>query len=275
MSISPPRYTAAPFERMGRLARVRTIWRHEVGALAGWGTWLVVAIIYLAVVIIVVLNVAAESFIGNVTLATFFAPYASPAWPYLVLIVATAVGSGCIADDLGSRSITLYLSRPISHTDYLVGKAGAVGFWIAVAAIGPGLVGVTLSALLGYASGPIAAQAFGAFLGIGLLTSAFFTALGVFISALTTRALYAGAGIFGTVLCAEILGDAIGGATGNVPVQYLDPIGDLLAAAGSVFATGATPTVAPATAALLLVAEAVILLVLADLLLERVEVVGE
>jgi ABC-type transport system involved in multi-copper enzyme maturation permease subunit len=275
VSISPPRLSAGAVPRRGREHRVFAIWRHEVGALAGWGTWFVVAIIYLAVVLIVVVRAELASLTGGVVLSTFFSPYASPVWPLFLLIVTTAVASGSISDDLGSRAITLYLARPIDSTDYLVAKASAVGFWIAVAAIGPGIVGVTLATLLGLVSGPVAASAAGAFLGIGLLASLFFTGVGVFLSSLTNRALFAGAGIFGGVLCAEIVGGAIGGATGNVPIQYLDVFGDITTAAQSAFDAGGSPTTNPATGALLIAAAGAILLVLAWVRLQAVEVVGE
>lgn len=275
MSISAPRYAGGEIRRRGRAGRAGAIFVQTVRTQAGWGTWGIVAVSYLAIVLIVVLDAEVAAVLGGVRLATFHAPYASQIWPYLILIVATAVGSGCIADDLGSRSITLYLSRPIHLVDYLAAKSAAVAFWVGVAAIGPGVVGVVISAGLGLASGPVAFDALVAFGAVGGLTTVFFTALAVALSTLTSRGLYAGVGIFGVTLSTDLAANAIHGATGNSGILYLSPINDVLTGSESAFATGAVTDTVPGTGVALLVAAAVILLIVAWLRLDRVEVVGE
>src|SRR5213078_2937887 len=40
-----------------------------------------------------------------------------------ITLMASLVGSALIADYLNSMALTLYLSRPITHADYLVAKA--------------------------------------------------------------------------------------------------------------------------------------------------------
>ena len=275
MSISAPRYAGESTVRAGRSGRILAIVSNEIRARAGWGTGATVVLSYLAVVLIVVLTAEFSSFLQGVSLSTFHAPYGSPIWPYLILIVATAVGSGCIADDLGSRAITLYLSRPIHLLDYLTAKTTAVAFWIGLTAIGPGVVGVIIAAGLGLASGPVAVSAAVAFLAVGALTTAFFTALSVALSTLTTRALFAGVAIFGSTLSADLAATAVASATGRPVVGYLSPIGDLLAASQAAFDTGASNGIAPATAVALLVGATIVLLVGTWLRLDRVEVVGE
>lgn len=275
MSISAPRYVGESTRRLGRNGRVLAIFLRELRERAGWGTWAVVALSYAAIVLILVIDAEFASLLGTVDLATFHAPYASPVWPYLILLVATAVGSGSIADDLESRAITLYLSRPIRLADYLLAKFGAVAFWVGVTAIGPGLVGVTIVGLLGLSPASVTLAAAGAFLGVGALTTIFFTALGVALSSLTARALFAGVGIFGINLSANLAATAVYGATGNAAILYLSPITDLQTAAEAAFATGASTATFPLTCAALLLAASVVLVVTAWVRLTRVEVVGE
>jgi ABC-2 type transport system permease protein len=275
MSISAPRYSAGPLPLVGRERRTLAIYRGALGAIAGWGTWLVVAICYLAIVLIVVIDVELSSLVGTIQISNFHVAYASSAWPFLILLVATAVGSGSIADDLANRSITLYLSRPVRLEDYLAAKVAAVGTWIAIAAVGPGLIGVTIVAALGVVPFGVSFGAFGGFLAVGLLTTFFFTALGIGLSALTSRPVFAGVGIFGITLSAEISAAAIDGATNNASVLYMSPIDDIQTVAAAAFRTSGSTSIDPWAAAVVLLASGAALFLLAWLRLRRVEVVGE
>lgn len=275
MSISAPRYAAAPVPLQGREGRVLALFTREVVARFGWGTGLVVGLSYASVVLIIVVSAEFSSIVGGPTVGSFYFPYASPIWPFLVLIGATAVGAGCISEDLGSRSITLFLSRPIHLTDYLGAKASAVAFWIGLMSIGPGLLGVALVGALGLAPLSVTLPAAAAYLASGLLTTLFFTALAVLLSSVTTRALYAGVGMFGITLSAEIAGSAVSGATGNSAVGYVSPIVDLQSSASAIFQTGATTLTVPAASAALLIGASVLFFLVAWLRLSRVEVVGE
>ncbi len=275
MSISAPRYATPTLRLTGRGGRTFTIYLNELRTRAGWATWAIVAVTYLAVGLIVVLNAEFASLLGGVNLALFHGPYGSPIWPYFTLIVATAVGSGCIADDLGSRAITLYLSRPIHLADYVTAKFLAVATWIGISAIGPGLVGVTIAAGLGLVPLSVSLAALGAFLGVGLLTTVFFTALSVALSTYTKRGLYAGVAIFGVILSTNLATSAVASATGNLAVEYLSPITDILAAAQAAFETGASTDIVPVTGVALLVATAAVLVIATWMRLTRFEVVGE
>ncbi len=275
MSINAPRYATPTLRLSGRGGRVLTVYLNELRTRAGWVTWAIVAVTYLAVGLIVILNAEFASLLSGVNLALFHGPYGSPIWPYFTLIVATAVGSGCIADDLASRAITLYLSRPIHLVDYVTAKILAVASWIGISAIGPGLVGVTIAAGLGLVPLPVSLAALGAFLAVGLLTTTFFTALSVTLSTYTKKALYAGVSIFGIILSTNLATSAIASATGNSAIEYLSPVTDILAAADAAFETGAVTPVVPGTAAVLLVATAAILVVATWIRLTRFEVVGE
>jgi hypothetical protein len=274
MSISAPRYAAGPVQLRGRLHRTLAILFRELQERAGAGTWFVMALTYATVVLTVVLG-ALFAPPGGASLSTFYSPFSSPAWPFLVLIVTTAVGSGAIADDLGNRSITLYLSRPIHLTDYLAAKASAVGVFIALAAIGPGVAGIVVLAGLGSISATLALSAIGAFIAVGLVTVVFFTGLAVALSSLSTKPLYAGVGIFGATFAAEISAETIGGVTGGTSIRYLGPFQDVQAAATGAFQTGASGTIDPLGASFLLLGAGILLLLGAWIRLARVEVVGE
>ncbi|MCI4336641.1 MAG: ABC transporter permease [Thermoplasmata archaeon] len=275
MSISAPRYVSGPIPLVGRTHRTLAIVRRELARRAGWGTWVVVGLTYALVNLVVVLEVQLSGLFGALSLATFDGPYSSPLWPLLILIVASAVGAGSIAEDVGNRSITLYLSRPIHRSDYLIAKAAAVGTWIAIAAIGPGLVAVTIVASLGSVSASLALQAAAGFLAVGLVTTIFFTGLALGLSSITTKSLYAAVGIFGLTLSLEIGAAVVGGITGNPYVPYASPITDILNVAGSVFSVGGTLSTEPGGSALVLLVGGAASAAVAVWRLERVEVVGE
>lgn len=275
MTISAPRYQSASYARIGLGSRTLAIARREFVHRAGWGTLAALALSFIAVILIVTLTVEFASLIGSVTTATYYAPYESPAWPFLVLIVAATAGAGSIAEDIGSRSITLYLTRPIRLLDYLAAKATACGGWIALAAIVPGVIGVTITALLELASAEVTLSALGAFVATGLLATVFFTGLALALSSLTSRSLYAGAGIFGVVLSLYIGVAVVAGITGSTLVRYASPVTDVLSVASAAFGVSGTPPTDPVVSATLLGGAGVLLAALALWRLSRVEVVTE
>jgi ABC-type transport system involved in multi-copper enzyme maturation permease subunit len=275
VSIAAPRYGATPVARLGRVHRTLAIVRRELLRRAGLGTWLVVALTYLAVTLIITINTEFASLIGTLSLATFETPYASPAWPFLMLIVATSVGAGSLAEDVGNRSITLYLSRPIRRIDYLAAKTAATGSWILIAAVGPGLVGLAIVLALGWAPASLVLTGAGAFVATGLLASIFFTGLALALSSLTTRSLYAGVGIFGVVLSLEIGAPIVAGLTGNTRVAYASPITDILSVAQSAFGISGPYATDPFTSAAILAFAGAFLAIFAGWRISRVEVVGE
>ncbi|MGA8711204.1 MAG: hypothetical protein WB786_08285 [Thermoplasmata archaeon] len=275
MSIAAPRYGATSVVRLGRVHRTLAIVRRELLRRAGLGTWLVVALTYLAVTLIITINTQFASLVGTLTLSTFETPYASPAWPFLMLIVATSVGAGSLAEDVGNRSITLYLSRPIRRIDYLAAKTAATGSWIVIAAVGPGLAGLAIVLVLGWAPASLVLTGAGAFLAVGLLASIFFTGLALALSSLTTRSLYAGVGIFGVVLSLEIAAPIVSGLTGNTTVAYTSPITDILSVAQSAFGISGPYATDPLTSAAILSFAGAFLAVFAGWRISRVEVVGE
>jgi hypothetical protein len=275
MTISAPRYGAAPVTRTGPIYRTLAIVRRELLRRSGLGTLLVVALTYLAITLVLTINTEFASLTGAVSLATFETPYSSPAWPFLMLIVATAVGAGSLAEDVGNRSITLYLSRPIRLIDYLAAKSAATGTWLVIAAVGPGLVGLAVVLVLGWAPASLVLTGAGAFVATGLLASIFFTGTALALSSLTSRTLYAGVAIFGVVLSLEIGAPLVSGLTGNTTVAYASPITDILSVAQKAFGISGPYATDPLISAALLALAGGFLAIFAGWRMSRVEVVGE
>jgi ABC-type transport system involved in multi-copper enzyme maturation permease subunit len=274
VSIAAPRYAAGSYTRVGRGARIATIVAREVTTRAGTGTWLVVAFAYLTNVLILVLRTVVLPGQSH-ALALFGSPYGGTLWPLEVLLVTAVCGAGSIAEDLSSRSITLYLSRPIHLVDYLAGKAAGLGFWVAMVAIGPGVVAAILSASLGGISASVAFSAIAATLALGLLSTAFFTGVALVLSAWTARALYAGVAVFGIILTLELSVIAISTTTGNPQVPYLSVFSNLQNIAYYLFQSPGLTSTYPGVSALYVAAASVLFFVATWVRLERVEVVGE
>ena len=186
-------------------------------------------------------------------------------------LVASA-GASAIAGDIADRSITLYLSRPITPADYLVGKGATVGLVLAIFFLVPGVAACLFAYFVGNVSFGLAATAMGAFVVVGVLMVGFFTSLALFLSSLTRRPVYAGAAIFGVLVSAEVLASLLQGVTSSAQVLYVSPLDDLLAIGQSVF--GVTPSVDPGTALSIVLGIIVIAWAIAFLRVRRVEVVG-
>ncbi|MCI4372455.1 MAG: ABC transporter permease subunit [Thermoplasmata archaeon] len=216
--------------------------------------------------------VAIMNFGGAVGLNNFATPYKSIPYLLLATLLAASAGASAIAGDVSDRSITLYLSRPITPSDYLIGKGSAVGLVLTIFFLIPGIAACLFAYFVGNVSFGLAATAMGAFVAVGLLMVVFFTTLALFLSSLTRRPLYAGAAIFGVLISAEILSALIEGVTSSTHALYVSPLEDLLAVAQSLF--GVTPAIDPGSAAAIVVGIAVVATGVAFLRVRRVEVVG-
>ncbi|MGI0132087.1 MAG: ABC transporter permease subunit [Thermoplasmata archaeon] len=274
MSISPRRYAAGPTHLRGRGPRAWSILLHEVKVRFGAAMIVLMALGYAVLLITLIVDV--ELFSGpSIVLANFADPYRSVVWPLLVLLVVTAAGAPSIAADLGNRSITLYLSRPIHLVDYLLAKCGSIAVWVALLAIGPEIVGTILLEALGVIGAPLALEVGVVAVGLGLVTVIFFVGLSAFLSSLTSKTLHAGVAIFGLTLSLEIASSAISGVTANPQVAYLSPFTNLQSVMLAVFDTGSTTSTIPWVSAVGLVAVGILLATLAWMRLRRVEVIGE
>src|SRR2546425_9594038 len=99
-------------------------------------------------------------FPGSTPDLSFFAMLASNgAILFFVTLMAAIIGSGLIADDLHSMAFTLYLSRPITHADYLLAKAAILAPLVSMITVLPLVLTPLVAALLGLFSWTIALQA--------------------------------------------------------------------------------------------------------------------
>src|SRR3990170_5969508 len=168
-----------------------------------------------------------------------------PASNFLVLLftilMASIVGSGLIADDIGSMALTLYLSRPITHADYLTAKAAILGPLIAMIAALPLLLTPFVAALLGAFPWDVALLALGIGIGLGALFTAFFTAVTLLLSSLTSRKAYAAAGVFAIASGLTIPSELLASAIGEPAILYLSPWQDFLAVARAAYGAAQGP----------------------------------
>ncbi len=69
----------------------------------------------------------------------FRTPSTGPPSSFLIALIAIFGGSGLIATDLKNNALSLYLSKPISWIDYLIGKFAVIGILLGCLTLIPGL----------------------------------------------------------------------------------------------------------------------------------------
>ena len=277
MTISAPRYTISALEREPRWKRVRVIvFDGLMRRLAALNIVLIVLGSLIVGVEVVLFTTPAFAMLinggGSVALSNFATPYQSTPYLLLATLLAASAGAGSIAGDVSDRSITLYLSRPITSADYLFGKGAAVGLVLVIFFLIPGVAACLFAYIVGNVSIGLAVSAMGAFIAVGLLAVVFFTTLCLFLSSLTRRPLFAGAAIFGVLVSAEVLADLVQGVTASSQALYLSPIEDLLAVAQSAF--GVTSSIDAASALGVVLGVSVVAAAVAYLRVREVEVVS-
>src|SRR6266508_4243983 len=184
----------------------------------------------------------------------FYMAASNAAILFSVMLMAAAIGAGLIADDRESMALTLYLSRPITHADYLVAKAAILAPLLSMVAIVPLVLTPVLALLLGLFPWDVALAAMGVGIVVGLLLTAFYTATALFLSSLTRRKGYAAAGVFaitlGLTIPVGILASA--GGVDEPSLLYLSPWEDFLAVARGAYGVSAGPIDWPLALAILL-----------------------
>jgi|GEM_PF-1865429 len=239
MSLHPPRYSLAPPTLRPHASRVQVVFWATVRERLGAMNIVLLAFIFTVVLLQIIIPFYFATLVPGLAngpeLSFFYLPFASQVWFFFVVLLTASVGAGVIANDLATRSITMYLARPITHLDYLVAKAAAVAVWITIAVVAPTLLGTTIVLALGYVPLPLALQAAGAFLGVGILTIVAFTGLAVLVSSAAPKSAYAAAAIFGLLAGAEIVAFVAWTISGEPAVLYLSVEQDVLATAQAAF----------------------------------------
>lgn len=277
MTLYPPDYARPPPNLRPRWDRVEAIWQQAVRERATALNIVLLTLIYLVVILPLALVFSFGALLVGPNpnaLRLFDFPLAIAAWPFFLVLLASSVGAAVIARDVATRTLTLYFSRPIERSDYLVAKATAVGFWMLLGTVLPGVIGVVLLLSLGDISLALAVQGGLGYVAIGLLATIFLTALALLVSSVTSRPIVAGAGIFGALIGAQVVALAIGGVSGQANFDYVSPISNVLVVAQAVFGVSTGALNAGISAALLL-GEAVGALLVVQVRLARAGVVGE
>ena len=131
------------------------------------------------------------------------------------LLLAAVVGSRMISTDLSEKSYNLYFARPLTKTDYLVGKFGTVGAILSLATLVPTLVTYGFLLLLSDISSAYVLDhlwVWGAIVGQGLVVVLTFSTLSLAFSSLTARRFYAAAAMVVIYLVTAIMGQIVTGA---------------------------------------------------------------
>jgi ABC-2 type transport system permease protein len=276
MSISLPTYTRREIPLLGRRHRLRAIvftgLRREFKRPAA------LIVTGLGVGLTLVSSIITVLFAGvllrgrPLDLSFFEVPASNPAILFFVTLMASVIGSALIADDLNSASLTLYLSRPITHADYLIAKAAILVPLIAMIAVLPLVLTPFVAALLGLFSWTIALEAMGLAVLVGFLYTAFYASVTLLLSSLTRRRSYAAAGIFAITFGLSIPAEGLSRPPGNSSVLYVSPWQDYLAVVRAAFGASGGPLDWPIALAILLAATMVASL-LTYLRMKAVEVV--
>jgi ABC-2 type transport system permease protein len=261
MSISLPTYTRREMPLLGR--------RHRLGAIIVTGlrrefkrpATIVATVV--GVGLVLVSSIVVVLFLGAFLpgqardLSFFFVPASNPAILFFVTLMASVVGSALIADDLNSMALTLYLSRPITHADYLIAKAAILAPLISMIAVLPLVLTPFVAALLALFAWTIALEAIGLSVLLGLLFTAFYTSVTLLLSSLTTRKSYAAAGVFAVTFGLTIPADILSSSIGNSTLLYVSPWEDYLAVARAAFGASGSQHDWPWALAILLAATVV------------------
>jgi ABC-type transport system involved in multi-copper enzyme maturation permease subunit len=239
MSITLPTYSRLEIPLLARRQRVWAIiatgLRRELRRPAA----IVVTVLgaaFTTIFSIAILFLASNIPAGQAPGLSFFAGPASNFFVlFFVSLMASVIGAGLIADDMQSMAFTLYLSRPITQSDYLLAKAAILAPLVAMVTILPLLLTALVAALLSFFSWTIALQAMGISIIVGGLLTLFYTAVTLFLSSLTRRKGIAAAGVFavnfGLTIPATILAISIR----NPSILYISPWDDYVAVASAAF----------------------------------------
>ncbi|MGA1821072.1 MAG: ABC transporter permease subunit [Thermoplasmatota archaeon] len=132
---------------------------------------------------------------------------------YLWLIFLSAVaGSGLIANDYKSNAISLYLSRPITRRDYIIGKAAALTGVLSIVSFLPAIIIFTAAMALTSVSLTYIIEhlwILGALILSYVFTLMVFIPFCLAVSSSTKKGIIAGAGIFSTLIFTSTISDIL------------------------------------------------------------------
>lgn len=111
---------------------------------------------------------------------------------FLMVMILLVGGAGLVSDDLKHNSLQLYFARPLKKSDYLLGKANVLVFFLLLITLVPGLVFIlfkllfagNLDLIKAYPWLPLSV------IGYSLFVTGFFSAYGLLLSALSKNRRY-------------------------------------------------------------------------------------
>lgn len=169
--------------------------------------WLI-AVLALGIVLNHVFNTIIMSISPHVSLtgAAMADVFKGTLFYLFTVILVSMVCSDLIAEDMRSRSLTLYMSRALRPENYLGGKALGALTVISIFTLLPPLV-MALSVTATQTGGNYLASlgVIGRTLIASVLATAFLVPLGLMLSSLTTRKTYAAVGTFMVVVILQVI----------------------------------------------------------------------
>jgi ABC-type transport system involved in multi-copper enzyme maturation permease subunit len=126
---------------------------------------------------------------------------------FMIVMMLIFCGAGLISDDLKYNSLQLYFSRPISKSDYFMGKAAVIVFFLFIVTLIPGLIFIIMKLLFAgnfeflakYPWLPFSVIAY------SILVTVFFSFYTLFLSSINKNRRYVAILMFGLYFFTEIL----------------------------------------------------------------------
>jgi ABC-type transport system involved in multi-copper enzyme maturation permease subunit len=126
---------------------------------------------------------------------------------FMMVMILLVGGAGLIADDLRHNSLQLYFARPLKKSDYLLGKANVIVFFLLLITLVPGLIFILFKLLFAgsfhflklYPWLPLSV------VGYSFFVTTFFCTYGLLLSSLSKNRRYVSILIVSVYFLSEIL----------------------------------------------------------------------
>jgi ABC-type transport system involved in multi-copper enzyme maturation permease subunit len=111
---------------------------------------------------------------------------------FIMVMILLVSGAGLIADDLKHNSLQLYFARPLKKSDYLIGKANVIVFFLLLITLVPGLIFILFKLLFAGSFHFLMTYPWLPFsvIGYSLFVSVFFCAYTLLLSSLSKNRRY-------------------------------------------------------------------------------------
>lgn len=185
----------------------------------------------------------------------FYQHDGSALYHLLLMITALFAGSGRIAEDLRSNALAIYLARPLTREDYLLGKILATVLPVGTVALGIPMFAWLVAALVDPAFLAAHLRTGLAILATGVLGSAYYSFAALFFSALVRSGRIAGLFFAGFVILSGAVRGILSVAFRGVNTAFLGFSSNFATVGGHLLGTAGerTPPLVPALLAMVVV----------------------